>query len=90
MDPASKKESRKPSGIRTILMLLNACVCVSYAMFDHNTNLNHPFFSAWVTALRMCMYSFAGYFIGNMFPVIGDLSIIGTLGVTIYQRLRTN
>lgn len=78
----SKIQLSKPE---IIIILLNFIVCTTYAGLYHNVLLDHPFGHAFETAIRILLYSFAGRVIGNLFWLIGDLCVIGSLSFAIYN-----
>jgi hypothetical protein len=87
--------SRKPepkkrwTPIELFLRILNLTACIAYASTEHNMDILHPFSSAIGTAFRMTFYSIAGQFIGDFFPIIGDLCVIGSLGAVTGKILLT-
>lgn len=87
--------SRKPepkkrwTPIEICLRFFNLIACITYATTEHNMDIMHPFSSAISTAFRMTFYSIAGQFIGDFFPFIGDLCVIGSLGTVSGKILLT-
>lgn len=75
--------------IEICLRTFNLIACIAYASTEHNMDILHPFSSAISTAFRMTFYSIAGRFIGDFFPLIGDLCVIGSLGAVAGKILLT-
>jgi hypothetical protein len=86
--PTAPKK-RLPSTPEVALKCLNALLCIVYAATEHNTDITRPFWSAFRTAFNIGLYCFGGQWIGDFFPVTGDLAIIGTLCLVLSQPLLT-
>lgn len=87
-----KPEPKKrwtPTPIEICLRTFNLLACIAYATTEHNMDIMHPFSSAISTAFRMTFYSIAGQFIGDFFPLIGDLCVIVSLGTVTGKILLT-
>jgi hypothetical protein len=76
-----KKTPNPLSNLGTALKVTSFIICTMYAGFEHDTNPKHPFFSALGTAIRMVAYVTGGRFIGDLFPITGDLCVIGSIGL---------
>ena len=63
------------------LKIASFIICTAYAIVEHNTNPKNPFFSASETIIRMVVYVTGGRFIGDLFPITGDLCIIGSVSL---------
>jgi hypothetical protein len=75
MEPPKKKQSL--TSVEIALKLCNGLFCIIYAATQHNTDINHPFLYG--------LYVLGGSLIGNLTSLVGDLSIIGSLGFAMWK-----
>jgi hypothetical protein len=82
--PSSRTKRRPLTAPEITLQFINAVVCMMYAMSESAVNHQHPFWSAFGMACRMCLCVIGGRWIGNFLPVAGDLGVIVSIGTLVF------
>jgi hypothetical protein len=86
---------RQESNLELVLQFLNMVICIIYATSYHGSyapesfGMLAPFLTAYGTVFRILLFITGGRWIGNLIPFVGDICVIGSLGLAMFTMFKT-